>query len=248
MPCHDYSRHSVDVRTSLLEAEEATSEQRRDGVTDAPSSAATIVSKPLAARLYVSHFLSTWNSRLFEAAVVYFIASIFPDTLLPISLYAAIRNVAAIVLTVPVGRWIDSANRLTILRISIIGQRVSVAGSCGLFWAMLQAPGISKTAINGLFSATVLLACVEKLAASVNLISVERDWVVVITEGDEIARRAMNARMRRIDLFCKLVGPLAIALVAAASIPIAIYATLGMNVASVFFEYTCIEKVCTPTT
>ena len=53
----------------------------------------------------------------------------------------------------------------------------------------------------------------------------------------------MNARMRRIDLSCKLLGPLVIALVAAASVPGAVYATLGMNLVSVLFEYIFIEKV-----
>lgn len=54
----------------------------------------------------------------------------------------------------------------------------------------------------------------------------------------------MNARMRRIDLFCKLMGPLTISLVAIASTEIAIYTTLGMNMASVLVEYVLIEHVC----
>ncbi len=206
------------------------------------NSAPIDISKSLTLRLYTSHFLSTWNSRLFEAAVVYFLASIFPDNLLPISVYALTRNAAAIALTVPAGNWIDHANRLTIVRTSIVGQRVAVAASCGLFWVMLEQP-LSTKALDGLFAATVILACVEKLSASVNLISVERDWVVVITDGNEAARRMINARMRRIDLFCKLLGPLTIALIAAASIPAAIYSTLGMNLASVLVEYHCIETV-----
>jgi iron-regulated transporter 1 len=200
------------------------------------------ISKSLTVRLYTSHFLSTWNSRLFEAAVVYFLATIFPDNLLPISVYALTRNVAAIALTVPAGNWIDRANRLTIVRTSIIGQRVAVAASCGLFWVMLRQP-LGTQALDGLFAAAVILACVEKLYAGVNLVSVERDWVVVITEGNEAARRRMNARMRRIDLFCKLLGPLTIALIAAASVPAAVYSTLGMNLASVLVEYLCIETV-----
>lgn len=53
----------------------------------------------------------------------------------------------------------------------------------------------------------------------------------------------MNARMRRIDLFCKLMGPLTISLVAIASTEIAIYTTLAMNVASVLIEYIFIEQV-----
>jgi len=88
-----------------------------------------------------------------------------------------------------------------------------------------------------------VLACVEKVLAGVNLVVVERDWLVVITEGNEAARRTMNARMRRIDLFCKLLGPLAVALIATASVPAAVYATLGMNLASVFIEYICVERV-----
>lgn len=56
----------------------------------------------------------------------------------------------------------------------------------------------------------------------------------------------MNARMRRIDLFCKLMGPLTISLVAIASTEIAIYTTLGMNVASVVTEYVFIEQVTAP--
>lgn len=64
----------------------------------------------------------------------------------------------------------------------------------------------------------------------------------MITEGNESLRRKLNARMRRIDLFCKLVGPLVISNVAIASTLIAIWTTLGMNIASVFVEYVCIAQ------
>lgn len=210
---------------------------------DTPSSSAHIT-RSLTFRLYCSHFLSTWNSRVFETAVVYFLVAIFPDNLLPISVYALLRNVVAIILTAPIGAWIDSGNRLTVVRTSILGQRISVAASCGLFWVMLSKPGMSHRATYGIFAATVVLACVEKLSAGINLVSVERDWVVVITEGDENTRRVMNARLRRIDLFCKLVGPLAISLIGAASIHSAVYSTLGMNLASVIVEYLFIRTVC----
>ena len=179
---------------------------------------------------------------MFEAAVVYFLASVFPNTLLPISVYALVRNVAAIALTAPVGVWIDRGNRLTVVRTSILGQRIAVAASCGLFWLMLERP-LSTGALDVLFATTVVLACVEKLFSGINLVSVERDWVVVITEGNEAARMTMNARMRRIDLFCKLLGPLLVALIAAASVPAAVYSTLAMNLVSVLVEYLCIATV-----
>lgn len=56
----------------------------------------------------------------------------------------------------------------------------------------------------------------------------------------------VNARLRRIDLLCKLLGPLAISMVAAVSTRLAIWTLLGMNVASVLVEYVCIARVCIP--
>ncbi|RYP54144.1 hypothetical protein DL768_001029 [Monosporascus sp. mg162] len=130
------------------------------------------VPRTLQARLYISHFLSTWNSRLFEFAAVLFLASIFPDTLLPMSVYALVRSGAAILFAQPIGSLIDKGNRLTVVRISIVGQRLAVAASCGLFWVLeQQGDNVKGRMKTGLF--------------------VERDWVVVITDGNEPARRAM---------------------------------------------------------
>jgi iron-regulated transporter 1 len=234
--------NSTIVALADVDPDEAGAAQAAEDVS-AHEAPPVMVSPSLTARLYTSHFLSTWNSRWFEAAVVYFLAAIFPATLLPVSVYALTRNAVAIALTAPAGHWIDHADRLAVVRTSIIGQRVAVAASCGLFCVMLGRSS-GPPALDGLFAAAVALACVEKLAAGVNLVAVERDWVVVMTEGNEAARRTMNARMRRIDLFCKLLGPLVVALIAAASVTVAVWLTLGMNLASVLVEYICIETVC----
>lgn len=53
----------------------------------------------------------------------------------------------------------------------------------------------------------------------------------------------MNAQMRRIDLFCKLLGPLAIAFVDGASPRIAILSTGTMTAVSVLVEYFTIARV-----
>lgn len=67
--------------------------------------------------------------------------------------------------------------------------------------------------------------------------------VVVIAENDQQALRTINAQMRRIDLLCKLFGPLFIALIVGASNEIAIIVNFGMNVASVIIEYFAISRV-----
>jgi len=56
-------------------------------------------------------------------------------------------------------------------------------------------------------------------------------------------RTALNARMRRIDLVCKLAGPLFIALIDGASTKIAIFVSLGVNAISIPIEYIAIKQV-----
>lgn len=202
------------------------------------------VPRSLGLRLYVSHFLSTWNSRVFEFGAALFLTSIFPGTLLPVSIYSLVRNAGYIIFAQPVGNWINKGDRLSLIRASIIGQRVPVAASCALLLVLLlKKDELGSRKNTGVFAVVVVLSVVEKLSATLNLISVERDWVVVITANNEVERRKMNARMRRIDLFCKLMGPLTVSLVAIASTEIAIWTTLGMNMASVIVEYVAIEQV-----
>ncbi len=77
------------------------------------------ISPLVARRLYVSHFLSTWNSRSFEFGAVLFLAGIFPGTLLQLSIYALLRSAAAIVLASAIGHAVDRRDRLPVVRFSI---------------------------------------------------------------------------------------------------------------------------------
>ncbi|PLB49866.1 hypothetical protein P170DRAFT_454594 [Aspergillus steynii IBT 23096] len=194
-------------------------------------------------RIYISHFLSTWNSRVFEFGAILYLAYIFPDTLLPMSIYALARGVAAILFAPAVGHYIDTGNRLAVVRFSIVVQRVVVAASCAVFWVLARGDLDLRAFTPWLLVLLALLACVEKLCSVMNMIAVEKDWVVVVAQGDDLALRALNAQMRRIDLTCKLVGPLIIGLVDGLSTEIAILANFGMNMASVLIEYYAIARV-----
>ena len=75
--------------------------------------------KQVLTRLHISHWLSTWNSRMFEFGAVLFLASIFPGTLLYASVYALVRSLAAVVLSSWLGSVADRASRLKVVRQSI---------------------------------------------------------------------------------------------------------------------------------
>ncbi|PGH15243.1 hypothetical protein AJ80_05596 [Polytolypa hystricis UAMH7299] len=197
----------------------------------------------IARRLYVSHFLSTWNSRVFEFGAVLYLASIFPGTLIPMSVYALARAASAILFSPALGRYVDRGNRLIVVRHSIVFQRLAVAVSCIGFLVLEAVQSLKSWSKSCLLVVLAILACVEKLCSIVNLTAVERDWVVVIAQDDEKSLQALNSQMRRVDLVCKLVGPFAIALLDGVSTQIAILVNLAMNASSILLEYYAIAKV-----
>ncbi|KAK5105181.1 hypothetical protein LTS08_001455 [Lithohypha guttulata] len=187
--------------------------------------------------LYVSHFISTWNSRGFEFGAVLFLSTIYPGTLLPMSVYALVRALAAIALSPAVGRFIDHTNRLLVVRVSVWGQRAAVVLSCCIFLILLRSKdSLLEIEHHALFAVLISLACIEKLCIVMNTIAVERDWAVVIADDNEDLLQEMNSQMRRIDLFCKLVSPLAVALVDGFSTFVAILVTMIVNGISFLVE------------
>ncbi|KAF3386316.1 Solute carrier family 40 member 1 [Penicillium rolfsii] len=201
------------------------------------------ISNRITHRLYISHFLSTWNSRVFEFGAVLYLATVYPGTLLPMSAYALARGLVAIVFSSAVGHYIDVGNRLQVVRISIVLQRLVVAASCIIFYSLAIGLNMTRVVNVCLLITLTFLACIEKLCSILNMVSVEKDWVVVVAGADHAGLRTMNAQMRRIDLVCKLLGPLFIALIDGVSTETAIMVNFGMNICSVVVEYYSIAKV-----
>ncbi|TXC11445.1 hypothetical protein FocTR4_00006431 [Fusarium oxysporum f. sp. cubense] len=175
-----------------------------------------------ARRLYISHTLSTWNSRVFEFGSVLYLASIFPGTLMPLAIYSIVRGASAITLSSWVGSYIDRKDRLNTVRLSIVSQRLVVAASCVIFFILSRVESPSDELRVGLLAALIFMACVEKLAAIMNLVSVERDWVIVVARSDTTALRSILDGV---------------------STETAILVNLAMNCTSVIVEYFTIAKV-----
>lgn len=184
-----------------------------------------------------------WNARGFEFGAVLFLATIYPGTLLPVSIYALIRALSAVLLSPKIGHLIDSSSRLPLIRLSILGQRIAVVASCAIFLVLFH----KKASLYGLtltpfFILLVLLACMEKLCSILNTIAIERDWVVVIAAEDASVLENLNAQMRRIDLSCKMLAPLAVALLDGWSASMAVWMILITNTVSVGIEYPLLAR------
>ena len=193
-------------------------------------------------KLYVSHFLSAWNSRLIEFGSVLFLSTLYPSTLLPSSIYALVRALSAVVFSSYVGHLVDRTGRLTVIRLSIAGQRIATASTCVLLY-LLTVSDRTPSRAWPLLLAMAVLACVERLSATMNTIAVERDWVIVMAGKSVQHLQTMNSQMRRIDLSCKLIAPLMIALIDGYLTKVAIIVTLSVAVVSLPLEYILISKV-----
>ncbi|KIW08861.1 uncharacterized protein PV09_00785 [Verruconis gallopava] len=199
-------------------------------------------SQSISRRLCISHFLSAWNSRTFEFGAVLFLATVYPGTLFYASIYALVRSAFATLFSSRLGAYVDKENRLISIRHSIVWQRVSVIASCALIFVLLILDG--KGVLSWLcFGLTIALACVEKLASIGNTVAVERDWVVVVCDNTSIDRGVLNATLRRIDLFCKLVAPVFISFIDAYGTKYAVGVVLGLSGCSIGIEYLAIAQV-----
>lgn len=79
------------------------------------------------------------------------------------------------------------------------------------------------------------------LTSPVKVSILECLWCVVLIIT--LANPDLNASMRRIDLFCKLIAPVVISFVDSYSTRVAIWTVFGLNTASVLVEYLAIAQV-----
>ena len=114
------------------------------------------------------------------------------------------------------GRWVDcTPSRLRVLLVTIVINRISVLVSCITWFVILSFsyPAPKK----GFFAVALIFGMVEKLSRGANLLSIERDWVPTLANTSvDVQHPApydlthLNTTMRRIDMLCKLVAPLAV--------------------------------------
>ncbi|KAL7329919.1 hypothetical protein PS15p_204929 [Mucor circinelloides] len=181
-------------------------------------------------RLYVSHFLTSWTDRVFEFSCFLFIGDIFKTSLLLASIYGFSTTISAIVWSSWVGRLADSTSRLLFVRLTMLVQKSAIVASCILFYIILEynyRPYL-------LYSLVVVFGCALKLAFIANNIAIEKDWVMVMTDGDT---EAMLTVMKRIDLFCKTMAPVMIGSVMSFGPSVGAIIIAVWNMISVVIEY-----------
>jgi hypothetical protein len=167
---------------------------------------------------------STQGDRMWEFAVPILFMEIFVDTLLPSAFFSLVMYATCLVAIPSVGRQLDAANRWKAMRLAIVLENATIIASTGLLGAMLlltDADGLHKPewtwTLTLLFVGTLVCGGVGQVLSEAQTLGIERDWVVIIAQSSGVERSTalagLNTILRRIDLACKLLGPLAFGII-----------------------------------
>eukprot|EP00040_Diaphanoeca_grandis_P014078 m.71210 g.71210 ORF g.71210 m.71210 type:complete len:700 (+) comp24327_c0_seq1:133-2232(+) len=192
--------------------------------------------KGLLLRLYLSHFLSAWGDRMWEFASALLLISIWPDTLLLAAMYGLAGSGAVVFFGPSVGDWVDQSPRLDVVRKALFVANGSVVVATILIGILLA----SKDKETKPVLVTLLLLCgsTSSLGSLASTLAVEKEWVKILCGDDSEMLAETNARMRRIDLICKLVAPIFVGLIMSGAGAITGTIVIGVwNFISMFPEY-----------
>ncbi|KAJ8525656.1 hypothetical protein ON010_g15458 [Phytophthora cinnamomi] len=157
---------------------------------------------------------------MWEFAVPILFMEIFVDTLLPSACFSLVMYATCLIAIPWVGRQLDAANRWKAMQFAIVLENANIIASTLLLGSILlitNADGLHKPEwtwpLMLLFVGTLVCGGVGQVLSEAQTLGIERDWVVIIAQngGEERSSvlASLNTVLRRIDLACKLLGPLA---------------------------------------
>jgi iron-regulated transporter 1 len=141
------------------------------------------------------------------------LATMFPTTLLPSALFAFVSNLAVVIMGPQVGYLVDNNERIYVVATSLIVQN-SMVGFCGVLFTLLGllrvASPFSTWYSTILYLLSVCLGAIISLSQSASDVSIEKDWAIILAESD---LSSTNAVMKRINLICEILAPLAFSII-----------------------------------
>jgi iron-regulated transporter 1 len=133
----------------------------------------------------------------------------------PAAALALIETLSGFLSGPSVGALIDRTGRLSIMRVALIGQNVSIVVASACFYALVWLGLSSENAVpydKWTFWLPMIclyaVAALNSVAALADSVCIKKVWVPAICNGNDDLLRSTNASMRRINLICEIGAPL----------------------------------------
>ncbi|ANM70830.1 iron regulated 2 [Arabidopsis thaliana] len=180
--------------------------------------------------------------RTWEFSVALYMIYLWPNSLFLTAMYGVVESGSATLFGPIVGQMIDGMSYVKVLRLWLVTQNLSFIVAGGAVVALLVVPDL-KSQNFPVFATLVVLTnlsgAIGVLSTLAGTVLIERDWVVVMSEGHSPAvLTRMNSVIRGIDLSSKLLSPVITGLIIsfvslrASAITFAAWATI-----TVWIEY-----------
>ncbi|XP_044862257.1 solute carrier family 40 member 1-like isoform X1 [Mauremys mutica] len=199
--------------------------------------------------VYASCALSIWGDRMWHFAMSVFLIELYGHNLLLTAVFGLVVAGSVLVFGALIGDWIDRKPRNKVAHASLFIQNSSVTACCVVLMLVFSYKTEIEQMWHGWFTVfcyavVIILADLANLASTALTITIQKDWIVVITGDNRGQLAGMNAAIRRMDQVINIFAPLSVGQVMTwASNVIGCGFILGWNLISLLVEFIFLSRV-----
>ncbi|XP_053322784.1 solute carrier family 40 member 1-like [Spea bombifrons] len=199
--------------------------------------------------VYVSCALSIWGDRMWHFAISVFLIELYGHNLLLTAVFGLVVAGSVLVFGALIGDWIDRKPRNKVAHASLFIQNSSVTACCIVLMLVFSYKNEIEQIWHGwltvfCYGVVIILADLANLASTALTITIQKDWIVVITGDNRSQLAGMNATVRRMDQVINIFAPLSVGQVMTwASNVVGCGFILGWNLISLLVEFIFLSKV-----
>ncbi|KAK7794630.1 hypothetical protein R5R35_004426 [Gryllus longicercus] len=204
--------------------------------------------------LFIAHIIASWGDRMWWFAGGIFmkdLAGFSYHSLLFVGIYTFMVSGTVLTFGAVLGRWIDNTPRLRAVQIILILQNSLLIFSCITVVVMFKEWDFIVKTWNGILLRTlqafvIVTASFSQLASTGTQIIIQKDWIIVICDGDMDLLATFNSILRTIDLTAQVLAPLTVSLVISHGSSLYTAGMIGIwNLLSMIVEYYIFYKIYT---
>lgn len=199
--------------------------------------------------VYVSCALSIWGDRMWHFAISVFLIELYGHNLLLTAVFGLVVAGSVLVFGALIGDWIDRKPRNKVAHASLFIQNSSVTACCIVLMLVFSYKNEIEQIWHGwltvfCYGVVIILADLANLASTALTITIQKDWIVVITGDNRSQLAGMNATVRRMDQVINIFAPLSVGQVMTwASNVVGCGFILGWNLVSLLVEFIFLSRV-----
>jgi solute carrier family 40 (iron-regulated transporter), member 1 len=160
--------------------------------------------------LYTMHFFFAFVSRIWQIGIVLLLAQLTNNSLFFVALSGLFSSCCIFIFSSSIGDLFDRHNRMTCMTIALLIKMISVSIGYFLCGEMLlhdsDETDLTTTSYQIYF--IPVICAIADLSFSVITMNIEKDWVVVLSNGNSGWLSKTNSIMTQIDLSCNAIAPI----------------------------------------